>query len=235
MDMQSIEDEINEFNSRFFKDIEDTVEEGLDFINNNRLHQPKENYTILFNYLNLLYTHFKTLDYNFIGTTLPKLYADIKYLTKLHKELQKRSENINEIFQKLIITRSPVLMLMQKEVHKYKSIHNISIEDKKILKKHIRNFEKLKQLYLESFKMNFTADRDYFLFSILKILNTKTYYLEKLLWIQVSQSPFVMKTLKDINSKEEINSKIYLTHKLSVIMPYSDEYRYLQKCLRIFK
>ncbi len=106
----------------------------------------------------------------------------------------------------------------------------------KILKKHTNSLAQLKKIYFNSFERSFREDKNYVFSGILKTLNTKTYYLEKLLWLEVSQSEILLNSLKEIQvDKEFIDSKIYITYKLSVIMPYSEDYKYLQKCLRIFK
>ncbi len=129
MDIQTIEDEIYNFDSDFFKDILVIAEDGVDFIENNKLHMPKENYTILFDYLNPLYNHFKSLDYQAIGSTLAKLYMDVKYLNHTYKDLQYATKDVKEIFEKKVIKESQLLLSMEKEVNRYKNIVNISRDE----------------------------------------------------------------------------------------------------------
>ena len=235
MDLNTIEDEICAFSAKLFKDVAFITEDGLDFIEDNQLHQPKENYTILFDYLSPIFNHFKSLDYSIIDNTLSKLYKDVHYLNKLHEEVKIKTNNSKDIFQKYILSKSPVISVLEQEINRGKKIRNITIEEKKILKKHLTNFEALKKIYYEIFKEVFSEDREFYLFALLQIINTKTYYLDKLIWIQAAKSETIMRNFKSIITDQGINSKIYITHKLKVIMPYSKDYENLQKCLRVFK
>ncbi len=235
MDILAIEDEIYKFNDIFFKDCSSVVEDGLNFLEDNHLEVPKENYTILFDYLNPVFNYFRNLDYQAIGSTLSKLHLDVKYLNITYKDVRAKSLNIKEVYEKSIIKHSQILSTMSKEVNKYKNIVNISRDDKRVLNQKVAEFTQLKKIYYESFEKTFTEDKRFFLSSLLKILNTKTYYLERLLWLEVSQSEIILNSLKELQSDEPVDSKAYLTYKLSVIMPYSEDYKYLQKCLRVFK
>jgi len=235
MDIQTIEDEINLFNSEFFKDVSEVCEEGLDFITNNHLYEPKENYTLLFQYLNTLFNHFKSLDYAIIDSTLAKLHRDIVYHNTLYTNLKNDTSKIRDICKNQVLKKSRLIISIEDELTKYKKVTNISVEDKKILKKHFSNFERLRIIYFELFQEVFVEDRDYYLSSLLQILNTKLYYLEKLLWIEASHSETIMRSLNKVKFTHNVGSQDYLAYKLKVIMPYSQDYIYLQKCLRIFK
>jgi len=235
MDIQTIEDEINLFNTEFFKDVAEVSEEGLDFIANNRLYEPKENYTILFKYLNMLFNYFKSLDYLIINTTLVKLQMDITYIESLYKNFQNDSTQVRDICKNQLMRKSKLLSSIEEQLNKYKKVTNISVEERKALKKDFSNYERLRIIYFETFQEIFVEDRDYFLSSLLQILNTKLYYLEKLLWVAALESETIRRALNKVSYKENIGSKDFIVYKLKIIMPYSQDYIYLQKCLRIFK
>jgi len=235
MDIQTIEDEINLFNMNFFEDVAEVCEEGLDFISNNHLHQPKENYTLLYKFSNTLFSHFKSLDYLIIDDTLSKLQKDIFNLNYLYSNLKEMSSDIKNICTSQVLKKSKLIQSIEDQLQAYKKITNISVTERKTLKSHFSNYEKLRIVYFKLFKEIFIEEREYFLSSLLNILNTKIYYFEKLLWVKAAQSETILRSLKDISINGEIGSKYFLAHKLKVIMPYSKDYIYFRKCLRIFK
>ena len=75
--MQSIEEEIDQFSVNYFKSYTNFLDEELDFIEDNRLFLPKENYTIAIELLAKILKHFQVLDVKFYHKTLKKLLDDI--------------------------------------------------------------------------------------------------------------------------------------------------------------
>ncbi|MFA6193018.1 MAG: hypothetical protein WC665_11795 [Sulfurimonas sp.] len=57
MDLNSIDDEIDDFDNLFFEDIGVILEEEMEFIEANNLIQPKDNFIFLLDYLNTLTNH----------------------------------------------------------------------------------------------------------------------------------------------------------------------------------
>ncbi len=232
MNITTIENEISAFTDEYFEEIQIIAGDYIRFIQKNELYEPKENYTILFKYLSTLFNHLKSIDSAVIDSTLSKLYIDFEYIYELHANLKINTLDLKVIFQKKFIYKSTVLRVLEKEINRYKNIVNISLEEKKALKQYTQEYEQLQDIYFRYFEDTFTEEKKYFLSILLDILNTKTFYLDKLLWMQVSKSDLIMRRL---NMHKKINSKIYLTYKLTVILPYSKDYEYFQKCLRIFK
>ena len=235
MDIQTIKDEILTFNNNYFYNIVSITSDYSNFIDKNNLYYPKEDYTILFYYLNSLLNHFKNIDPSIETTLLAKVHRDVEYINRIYLELKEKTADIENIFSKHFTHKSKVLNTLEKEINQYNNIKNISYENKKILKNYVTHYESLKAIYFTNFKEIFIDNRKYFLSLLLHILNSKIYYLDKLLWIQVSMSNLIMRNFKGLHKKNIINSQLYLKYKLTVILPYSKDYEYLQKCLRIFK
>ncbi len=231
----SIKNEISIFSNNCFKNIESITDDHIKFIEKNELYEPKENYTSLFKYLNPLYNHFKNIDSMIVNSTLSKLHRDFEYIQKVYSRLQNETKDLKYLFEKKFIYTSNILKTVDKEINRYKNISNISIHEKQKLKELTIEYEKLKSIYFLHFEDFFIEDKKYFLSLLLRIFNTKTYYLDKLLWMQVSHSQSILRTLRTLNNNNEINSKIYISYRLTIILPYSKDYAYLQKCLRIFK
>jgi len=236
MNINDVEDEIYGFCNLFFKDIDPIVEDGIALINDNGLVQPKENYRVLIEYLSTTLNHFKNLDYSVIDETLKKLHRDVLYLDKVYTIKKEQASNIEHIFKHKFLNKSPLFISLSANILKLKNTNNLSDEEKLSYKKLMREFQELEKIYYEVFQKIFVEDRTYFLNALLVILNTKTFYLDKLLWKQVCTSETIMKTLKGVSKTNKcINSKLYLGHRLNIIIPYSKDYKYLQKCLKVYK
>ena len=235
MDIQTIEDEVNLFNRDFFEDVAEVCEEGFDFIDSNKLLQPKENYTILFKFLDTLFNHFTSLDHLIINDTLVTLHKDIVNLNQLYTDLKEKSYDLKDICANQVLSQSKLITAIVNELQEYKKITHVTVSNKKTFKTNFSNYEKLRIVYYKLFKEIFVDERDYFLSSLLNILNTKIYYFDKILWLEAAQSETILKSLKDNDSDGKVGSKYFLSHKIQVILPYSKDYVYFKKCLRIFK
>ncbi|MFA6190933.1 MAG: hypothetical protein WC665_01145 [Sulfurimonas sp.] len=237
MDLNSIDDEIDDFDNLFFEDIGVILEEEMEFIEANNLIQPKDNFIFLLDYLNTLTNHFKNLDYTIMGGTFKKLHADVNFLYGIYLKKNKQSSDIDDIFQNKFFKKSLSYTLLSAEILKYENMPNTSVEEKEEYERLVKMFKDLQAVYFENFKIIFTEDRKYFLSSLRSIINIKTYYMDKFLWIEAANSKIIMSTLKDVKipTNGHINSKNYIKHRLGIMMPYSKDYPYLQKCLKVYK
>ncbi|WP_294962174.1 hypothetical protein [Sulfurimonas sp.] len=89
MNLTIIEEKIENFNRDFFSQIANTAEEGLDFIEQNNLHVPKEKYTIIGEFLHNTLKSFRILDSTFMSTTLKKIDTDITYMRTHRRRVKK--------------------------------------------------------------------------------------------------------------------------------------------------
>jgi hypothetical protein len=235
MDLTIIEDEVYKFNREFFSEVSDTTEECLNFIEQNRLHIPKENYTIVGEFLHNTLKNFRILDSTFMSSTLKKINSDIKYLQILYDETVEDSQNIKNIFELEFITSSPSFSHFAREVLKAQSIRNPNDEQRKEKKKLSAMLVELKNIYFTTFEEIFKDDKKYFLESIMISLNSKTYYLDKLLWKEAASSIVITKHFQVLKIKNKLNTRDYLLYTTGLMRPYTKEYQYLQSCLRIYK
>jgi len=235
MDLTIIEEEVYKFSREFFSEISETTEECLNFIQQNHLHIPKENYTIVGEFLHNTLKNFRILDSTFMSQTLKKVNSDVNYLKSLRDETIEESKNIKNIFESDFIASSPSFCNFAKEIIKVQNIKNPSDEDRKEKKRLSALLLELKEVYYKTFEEIFKDDKKYFLESLMLCLNSKTYYLDKLLWKEASSSIVITKHFQVLKIKNKLNTKNYLLYTTGLMRPYTKEYQYLQSCLRIYK
>lgn len=233
-DATFLEEEIDLFNGFFFKDIITTIENGFEFIEDNELKEPKENYTTIINFLNTTMNHFENLEHEFINKTSKKLSEDVNFLYQLYTNEKNKTYDVKEIFQQKFLKKSAIMRMLTDEILKLQSIADISQIDKKNLRRLIKDYTELKKIYFENFENIFEDERKYLLNSLLVILNSKAYYLDRMLWLEATESIALMRSFSPLNLTNSVNSKEYILHKLST-EPLSQNYKYLQECLRIYK
>lgn len=235
MNLTIIEEEVYKFNREFFSEISYTTEECLDFIEQNYLHTPKENYTIVGEFLSNTLRNFRILDSTFMSQTLKKINSDVKYLKTLYDATIEDSRNIKDIFESEFITSSASFSNFAKEIIKVQNIRNPTDEDRKEKKRVSALLLELKEVYYKTFQEIFKDDKKYFLESLMLCLNSKIYYLDKLLWSEASASMVITKHFQVLKIKNKLNTRDYLFYTTGLMRPYTKEYRYLQSCLRIYK
>jgi len=235
MNIDTIIDEIAEINDAYFNEILEVIDDIFNFMDDNSLIEPKKNYLILFNFLNTTVNHFKNLDYEFASETLNKLHKNINILHKIYQTQISHQNTLNEIFQNNVFTKIPIFKEMKKEILDIENnglMDNYDIETISIIK---NQYQELKKIYFEYFKDDYMEQNNYIIGSLKTILNSKLYYLDQLLWIEVNKSTTIIRSLKAIKIKNNISSKSYIKYRLSVALPYTSDYEYLKKCLRIYK
>jgi len=235
MDLRIIEEEVYKFSGEFFYEISKTTEKSLNFIDQNHLYIPKENYTIVGAFLRNTLKSFRILDSTFMSSTLKKLDADVKHLQTVYDETVQDSKNIKNIFESEFIPSSPSFASFAREYLKVQNIKTPNEEQRKEKKKLSAMLVELKDIYYSTFEEIFKDDKKYFLDSLMLSLNSKTYYFDKLLWKEAASSIVITKHFQVLKIKNKLNTRDYLLYTTGLMRPYTKEYQYLQSCLRIYK
>jgi len=231
MDKKTISLVVKKFNDIYFKNIHQIVEKNFDFIDSLGLPAPKQNYLFTYDYLTYVYDIFVRIDNKFVSHTLNKLKRDIDNLQELlqiHEDINKEYE---EIFDEKFLPKSQLFTYMTQKLEQLKEQDN-NPKEVHTLQHHLKE---LKKVYLALFKNDFIKENRYILKNLKEILNTKIYYFDKLLWIEAQKSYTINTKLKKINMIKGYESKMYLLEILEVIMPYSQKYKYFEKCLKVYK
>ena len=233
MNVAMIEDEVYAFTQRFFSDISQKLEDALSIIEENSLAQPREDYTILKEYINSIFNHFSNLDYQIVDPLMIKVHRDVITLTNLYKEYTKKCSSLDDIFNKELASYSSILSSLNKDSINYSISKNLPKQEREENLLKLSSLKKFKEIYFEIFEQIFAEEKKYFLSLILQILNSKIYYLDLMIWKKAPLSKSIMSSLG--LTQKQFNSKEYIKTRLSIILPYSQEHQYLTKCLKVFK
>jgi hypothetical protein len=235
MTTKMIEDEVAQFNDNFFNDYFELVDSNVDFIESHKLYQPKQNYFLTYEFVTTTIKHFKNLDFRFMSSTFEKLNRDIIIIQKQYVKLLENEEKMREIFKTYFLKKSPLFQEIYNaliELQKSVELTDYEKETKEILNEH---YAEMQEIYYEYFMTDFLSLNKEFIHNLRSILNTKIYYLDRLLWIHAKESAVIDHFLKTLKLTKNISSKKYINYRLGVTLPYSDNYKYLQKCARIYK
>lgn len=235
MTINEIKNDIQMFNDNYFNELLNSVDANFEFIDSNNLFQAKNNYLFLLPYLNASIKYFSSLDYRLMDATFQKLHTDINNLHEIY-QIQKRSlSSIKELFNKKFLPKVPLFIDMKDELY---TINNSDIqydEDKETIQLIHSHYDAMKEIYFENFQTLYIKDSRYILNSLEEILNSKIYYLDKMLWLEAPKLDNIWRALKVLKIDSMIDSKKYLEYRLKVSLPYTDEYKYLKQCLRIYQ
>jgi hypothetical protein len=218
--------------TNFLRDIDINILNGLA----GKLYQDIES---LYNFYNDFYKKSKYTEYVFYREYLESI-EKYKKLGEKVKNLKKSMEEYNLTIQaseeqlKKISEKDPNYKKIKKtyvdsiyELSKVKDeYHNVKSEMIKIEKREemrfFPKFNKLKEINLKKLE---------------KIINTKLYYFEKILWFNASKSPLVIKFFNDSHIEGNFSTKTFIKYFLKNIdiskSSNSKWYLYLQKMLKV--
>lgn len=232
--VDGITKEIDTFMISFFKDIVLPTEQGLEFIQKNKLTKPKENYLTIIGFLKKTINYFEHLDCNFSKSASKKISVDIDILYKLYNYETNKHYDINIAFNNNFLRSSKIIAVIWDEIIKLEFKINLSPQGKERLSQLSKEYNELKEIYLKYFNDIFEKNKNTFLKSLLEVINSKLYYLDRMLWLEAPRYTVISRFLIPLKLTKSLNSEKYLQYKLT-IEPYSQNYKYLQKCLRIYK
>ncbi len=235
MDYKIIEDEVYQFCEEYFEDIAILSGKNEAFTEDNGLYIPKENYTILVQFLQKNFKNFKILDPTFYSDTLDKLSKDLLQITQIHAEVLKRSQNIKEIFESNFLRESPTLTNFAKNIIDFTQLPDKTSDELSYFKQIQKDYIKLQEIFFNIFEEIFNDDKKHYLSTINNGINIKSYYFDKLLWQEVNLSLTITKHFSARKLTGKLNTQKYILFSSSIMRPYTQEYEYLQNCLKVFK
>jgi hypothetical protein len=235
MDIDTIQDDVATFTDDLFASSLSIIDNNFDFIDGNELIVPKENYLLVFDFLNITIKHFASLDHEFLSKTLKKLHRDINNLYKLYQTQKTQMGAIEEIFKTRFLKKIELFNQMQKSMTELKNATNLDDEDRETIEIIKNQYKEMRKIYFDTFRDDYMEQSKDIISSLEQILNSKIFYLDKLLWIHAIKSSAIWRSLKMLRIDKDINSKKYLAYRLSVALPYTEEYRYMKKCIRVYK
>ncbi len=235
MNMQTIEKEIHDFNTDYFSITINKVDDYLDFIDNNQLYTPKTNHIISIKFLIKMINKFKSIDPKIFTSTVVKILHDIKLLQHMYAQLKTDEDEIPHIFASIFTLCSTRLSFMDKELKKLQNLDEKTLITIKRKNNFTKTHKELTDIYYEIFYKGFYSNTRYLSHHILKILNSKIYFLDKLIWQESKHSKILASYFQTLHLSENPNTQEYMYYMSNAIKPLSLEYNYIQSCLRIYR
>jgi hypothetical protein len=164
-----------------------------------------------------------------------KLDRDMKFLYHSLTLLEKKTESFEDVFLKRMISKSTIFNLVQTQILDLKNLNNISNEQRILLKKYQNTLKQIYKIYYKVFYSIFFKQNALYQLELKKVLNTKIYYFDKLIWNDIEKSDSFRQRLRTLNHQKDLGSKAYISHKLEIVLPHCVEYKYLENCLKVFK
>jgi hypothetical protein len=218
--------------TNFLSDIDKNILEGLA----GKLYQDVNS---LYNFYNDFYKKSKYTEYVFYREYLETIEKYKKLNEKVHN-LKKSMEEYNLTIQ---TTEEQLKKISEKDPN-YKKIKKTYVDS-------IYELSKIKDEYYEAknemtkiekreemcFFPEFNKLKEINLKKLEKIINTKLFYFEKILWFNASKSPLVVKFFNDSNIEGDFSTKTFIKYFLKNIdiskSSNSEWYLYLQKMLKV--
>lgn len=229
MNIETIDKEIEHFTQLFFHDIAQRLEYNVALIEKYSLIVPRENYTLISDFLATTFKKFYSFDPNFKTPFLEKLYNDVTSLEKMLRSITYSKNDIKQIFETKFLSSSTSITEFREELNLLK--HDYSTQVQEIHSRLQRDINKLIAIYKERFEEIFHEEYEYFYTTLLSVLNSRTYYLDKVMWIEANASMSIHKHLPE----NIYNTRDYLHYVMGVIHPYSEKYKTYELALRIYK
>lgn len=235
MDYKTIEDETYDFIDEYFDEELTLIEGELDFIDKNRLLTPCIDHTNMYNFLSDTMSKFKNIDSGFAPNTIEKLDSDIKDLLNAYKTFVKKISGTKFVFTSSFIKNSPTLRNYSKSILDLQTAQEKTEEEFVLLKHRKQNILKIKEIYYPIFNDIFLENVKIIRSDFKTCINTKMFYFDRLLWQAAKESKPITRHMKVRKMEGEFSSKEYLKFIMSLMRPYTDEYKYLEKCLKVYR
>lgn len=191
-----IQEKIGSFLEEFFKDEEEVLRFNINFIEDNGLeYNNKIDFMRLNRFISSAYRTIQGADSSVVGPLEQKFYKDLAFLTNFYKQFLLKKKEVSSVFKFQFLPFcggiNELVTLAQDE-----SLDNPDA---------IGEFEKYLRLQFEHEFLHF---HDRLNDDLRVIINTKTYYFDRLMWYEAKKSPAVIDFFKRINQKEGSNAEL---------------------------
>lgn len=235
MNIETVEDEVYDFIDDFFDTELYLIDINLDFIENNNLLNIKVDYTHMSHFLSDILNKFDNLDPGFAPPTVKKLNYDIRNIEKTFDNFLNKTKSPKEIFKNNFLQSSKTLNYYAEMIVKFEKSKEKTSDDFLDIKHMKQNLVTLKNIYYPIFEDIFLQNVKEITKNFKYIINTKSFYLDKMIWKYASASHSIVKHMQIRKMEGNFDAKSYLIFVMSMMRPYTDEYKYLEKCLKVYK
>lgn len=230
---------IQNFNDEFFNDEYEVLKFNINFLESNGFaYQTKIDYMKLNRFIAAAYNTIESNDTQVIDSLISKFYKDIVFLNSFYKNFLEKSKDPSSVFKhsflKSLGGMEGLYTFLSKEAEKKTG--------KKEPPPNEEEWTAFEDYVKEEFANEFKKERDDYDQHLRSIINTKTYYFEKLLWNEARNSPSIVDFFKkskrtDGELSEELSTKIFIKQYMqSIDLSHAKDvkwHQYLQNILVI--
>ncbi|MDD4505241.1 MAG: hypothetical protein PHE60_02575 [Sulfurospirillaceae bacterium] len=223
---------VQNFNDEFFNDEYEVLKFNINFLESNGFaYQTKIDYMKLNRFIAAAYNTIESNDIQVIDALISKFYKDVVFLNSFYKNFLEKSKDAESVFKHFFL----------KFVGGMSELYNLlsEKEKQKLSEEECAAFEDyIKEEFINEFK----KERDDYEQHLRSIINTKTYYFDKLLWSEAKNSPAILDFFKkskrtDGELTEELSTKIFIKQYMqSIDLSHTKDikwHQYLQNVLMI--
>ncbi len=232
-----IESMIDNFIDDYFSDEYEVVRFNVNFLeNNNFKYQTEINFMKLNRFVASALNTIKSTDPHIIDSLIIKFYKDIIYLNELYKKFLIKTKDEEGVYKHKFMKSTGSIEGIFFELTKEENKNN-----SKPRAPRAGELEELQEYIKTEFLRNFTKNSSYYSEELRKIINTKTYYFDKLLWAEAKKSQaiieFFKKSKMSNSNNDEMSTKIFIIKYLKTIdIAHSKDvewHEYLAKVVKI--
>ena len=202
-----VEELINVFLHQYFSDIHHIIDFNINFIEHNSFSYKTDiDYIRLERFVATTYNTMIKIDPSFNYTLLSKFNKDIETLNKIYKQFIKKYQDISQLYSKQFLIF-------------YNGIENIA-KTLKTSNEGLEIFENIKELnefIKEDFYKLINQEIASYKKSFKKIINTKYYYFDHLLYYEAKKSDSIKAYYRDSLGKNVLSTKLYIERYLKNI------------------
>lgn len=225
------------FLNDYFSDEYEILKFNINFLESNGFeYQEQIDYMKLNRFISASYNTIQANDFQVIDVLLSKFYKDIVYLNNFYKRFIEKSKDPIVIYKSSFLKTYGGLKTIAKKL--------LDQEDSKLAKAEPSQEElaQLDEFLKGQFDLEFDKDFRYFKDNLRLIINTKTYYFDKLLWTEARKSQSIQEFFKkakreEVNLKEPLSTKIFILQYMKTVdMSHTKNqswHEYLNKVLKI--
>lgn len=205
---------IQNFNDEYFSDDYEILKFNINFLESNGFaYQTKVDYMKLNRFIAAAYNTIESNDIQVIDSLIAKFYKDIIFLNSFYKNYLEKSKDINSVFKHSFL----------KSLGGIEGLYALLNKEKKYPKKpNEEEWSAFQEYVKETFIREFKKEWDEYDQYMRSIINTKTYYFDKLLWNEAKKSTAIVDFFKKSKRtegelSEELSTKIFIKQYMQTI------------------
>ncbi len=212
----------------FFKNEIEVLVFNTNFLQNNGFQYQKDiDFTQLYRFLKVEYNTIYSIDPKVTDALIEKFYRDIEYLFRFYTKFKEKRSNINSVYSNFLNKNGGVASIGQK-------IFKKDLDNKEI--------EELDDILKSEFESSFLKEYEEIKSELKRVINTKSYYFDALLWKEARKSRSINDFFKqlvrlNIKSSSDLNIKLFIVQYLNSVdlnhVKNPKWHDYLQKVIKV--